>query len=178
MGCYDFFKGKCPHCDGQVDQRNGKPGGDIQTKAFSNCSFRTFYPGDTMPHLPGSSFMNIGRSLCCDKQIVAGFRGKVLLGYFTSEYQYGILIDLIVQKEEKQRQEEEEKVRSKALEAEARIREEVMKDAMIRDRMDRIRIQKTQGSGSGCGGSKNQKKHEKRAKKRSEKAQGIVKNCQ
>jgi hypothetical protein len=174
MGCYDFFKGKCPHCDGQVDQRDGEPGGNgnIQTKAFRDCSFRSFYPGDTMPHLPVHNLMYIGRSTCCDQQIVAGFRGKILLGYFASESQYWAQIDLIQQKEKTIRQEEEEKERIKAMEAEARIQEETK----IRDRMDQIRAQKTQGPGTGSG-SKNHKKHEKLSKKRSEKAQGIVNNC-
>lgn len=159
MGVYDYFKGKCPHCNGQVDQWNGQECGDIQTKAFSGCSFRSFYPGDTMPHVPPSNPMRIGTTACCDKMVIAGFRGKKLLGYFSDYDQYYALIALIEQDEEKMRKEQQEKKRIQILETEMKNTEEIK----IRDRMDRIRFEKTDSR------SKNQKKHKKRAEKRSAK---------
>lgn len=160
MGAYDYFKGKCPHCHGQVDQHNGERGGDIQTKEFPYCSFRSFYPGDIMPQNPSSDIMTIGPTACCNKMIMAGFYRKKLLGYFLNYHEYHTLVISIEQDQEKTRCEKQEKIKQQILEAEMKIAEEIK----IRDTMERIRFERMVDTRS-----RNQKKHDKRAKKRAEK---------
>ena len=90
MGVYDFFKGECPHCRGQIDtEEKGQKFGEIQTKAFINPlhlmdSFRKFYPGSLMPEQPPSQ-MRIGKTVCCRTPIIAVFEGKTLVKYIVDE---------------------------------------------------------------------------------------------
>jgi hypothetical protein len=90
MGVYDFFRGKCPACERNVDEVVNKDGvwevcGDIQTKWFSypipgQC-FRDFVPGT---HLPGTLpfvYTPIGETVCCQVEIDAVCYGTLLCGY-------------------------------------------------------------------------------------------------
>lgn len=86
MGVYDFFKGDCPHCGGQIDHHpQFGAGGDIQTKYFDpwpeegEC-FRSFYPGSQVPFAPEENFL-IGRTCCCHTLIKACFDGDILTHY-------------------------------------------------------------------------------------------------
>lgn len=91
MGVYDFFRGKCPACDRNVDELFNKKTGlleqcdDIQSKWFSysipgQC-FRDFRPGY---HLPGALpfiYTPIGETACCHVEIDAVCYGTMLCGY-------------------------------------------------------------------------------------------------
>jgi hypothetical protein len=84
MGVYDFFKGKCPECQKQIDQdpEYGKCG-DIQTKYFIlevEYCFRYFYPDQKVPFVPHENFI-IGRTCCCNTLIKAFFDQDLLLEY-------------------------------------------------------------------------------------------------
>ncbi len=84
MGIYDFFKGKCPHCDGNIDEYDGEPYGDIQTKMFwpqPSACFRSFWPGGKLPFAPPIKRICIGKTSCCDTMIDAIFEGDTLLRY-------------------------------------------------------------------------------------------------
>jgi hypothetical protein len=95
MGVYDFFRGKCPACDRNVDEilEDGiwEVCGDIQTKWFSypipgEC-FRDFLPGT---HLPGTLpfvYTPIGETVCCQVEIDAVCYGTLLCGYRVSSKQ-------------------------------------------------------------------------------------------
>ncbi len=76
MGVYDFFRGPCPHCGGQIDT-HPEYGvcGDIQTKAFDFPRFRSYRPGDVCPK-PPSMRMRIGETVCCGKDITVVFRNE------------------------------------------------------------------------------------------------------
>jgi hypothetical protein len=84
MGVYDFLRGTCPYCNGQIDtDENGTQCGSIQTKICSDGfkSFRTFRPGDRLPLLHGENYHgNIvpktfwwipkENTVCCNQPII------------------------------------------------------------------------------------------------------------
>lgn len=88
MGVYDYFRGKCPHCDGNVDERDGEKYGDIQCKFFTSgkhhtsarTCFRDFYPGGIVPFAPGKDLV-IGPTVCCGKDIKVVFDGCKIVKY-------------------------------------------------------------------------------------------------
>jgi hypothetical protein len=87
MGVYDFFKGTCPYCSGQidVDPTYGKCG-DIQTKIWTHqpniddC-FREFYPGTITPIPIEYMELCIGPTCCCDKYINVIVINNVIQNY-------------------------------------------------------------------------------------------------
>jgi hypothetical protein len=87
MGVYDYWKGECPYCGGQIDtDENGNQYGDIQTKIFTHYPgngdcFRVFKPGDTLPFALLSNAIVIGDSVCCGHPIVAILDGDKLVSY-------------------------------------------------------------------------------------------------
>lgn len=91
MGVYDFFRGKCPACDRDVDELFNKTTGlweqcgDIQTKWFSypipgQC-FRDFRPGYHLPGVLPFVYTPIGETVCCQTEIDAVCYGTLLCGY-------------------------------------------------------------------------------------------------
>ena len=86
MGVYDFFKGPCPKCGGNVGDYKGEESGDIQTKMFDpvpedGACFRSFSPGDTLPFAPPTKRQCIGETACCGTKIDAIFDGDKLVKY-------------------------------------------------------------------------------------------------
>ena len=86
MRVYDYFRGTCPNCNGQIDRDHLNIKQDsIQTSLFSikeiEQSFRSFYPDDKVPEDMGKCSIKIGKSVCCDTQLEAVFDGNKLLGY-------------------------------------------------------------------------------------------------
>jgi hypothetical protein len=85
MGVYDYFKGACPKCNGQIDHKDGKSYGSIQTKLFNpvptlrGCG-RTFKPGKIVPFAPRRTIY-IGETCCCNTPINAIFEGNLLKKY-------------------------------------------------------------------------------------------------
>lgn len=87
MGVYDFFKGECPYCFGEVDvsQEYGKCG-DIQTKLFINVPneedcFRNFYPGDRVPLQINYMEIRVGPTCCCDEYIMVIIENSIIQEY-------------------------------------------------------------------------------------------------
>jgi hypothetical protein len=91
MGVYDFFRGKCPSCDRNVDELFNKKTvtweqcDDIQTKWFSypipgQC-FRDFRPGYHLPGVLPFVYTPIGETVCCQTEIDAVCYGTLLCGY-------------------------------------------------------------------------------------------------
>lgn len=93
MGVYDFFKGKCPYCSGQVDV-HPQYGicGDIQTKIwihepeYGDC-FRDFYPGSKTPIPIDYAEFEIGPTCCCDKNIMVIIINDIIQDYQPISYE-------------------------------------------------------------------------------------------
>jgi hypothetical protein len=87
MGVYDFFRGPCPYCDGQIDihPEYGKCG-DIQTKIWiyqpeMNDCFRDFYPGSYSPIPIDYKEYRIGPTCCCNNEIMVIIIDSVIQEY-------------------------------------------------------------------------------------------------
>lgn len=95
MEVHDYLRGPCPHCAGKIDTDiSGLQYSYMPTKICSypqniHSCFRDFYPGMTLPIIPGPNYYNDilpdnfiwivpGHTICCGNKVAIFINSRII----------------------------------------------------------------------------------------------------